>query len=638
METENATSVCLRLRGESQDAGQQIFARAPESRPSVAAGEQRTHEAQQSDERPGGIGTPERNLDTARVGKGCSRKNALKDSEWRTHPDQRIGECQHPGTSSGFIQADEREQPNVRSGDCGCGCGEESREWRISGGFGAIPRIVGRPEISSGTSATDETRQSNARSQDSREVPAGAVGAGGTIEDGTLVLAVVPNSQMANLDVGNWRILGTWSQPRFQGTWSQDGDRDNGHIHLSQTFADPKELRGPDCGTLREPQSFVFGDYDAATSKEMGAGFAQLFGDCGSGLFGDGPKQRVEFHPVDSIVVKECTETVYNLQTSLGTYIANDMVTHNCHFAYTHTRGPLAGKRDKPSSAIPGGDLMDKVLAIQMLDQFAAAGVQSVTWTGGGEPTLHPHFDEIVCSTPYGLEQGLYTHGGHIGNERAALLKRKMTWVFVSLDECTHEMYKKSKDVDRLDRAIQGIQLLVEAEGNATIGVGFLLHRGNWESISRMVELGKEMGVDYVQFRPTIHFKQDAPNRLGENTEYLPPLIRLLRQHVHDPFVIADLRRFQMYHVWGKHKYKTCHWSAMQTVITPNGKVWTCANKREHASAELGDLTQESFAEIWARAGKPCAVDSQCRVMCRGHLPNLTLDALMEEPAHAAFI
>src|SRR5512139_761362 len=70
-----------------------------------------------------------------------------------------------------------------------------------------------------------------------------------------------------------------------------------------------------------------------------------------------------------------------------------------CHFGYTHTRGPLAGKRDKPNDALPGGDLMDDGLAFALIDQLKAAGVRSITWTGGGEPSLHPHFDAIVKYT-----------------------------------------------------------------------------------------------------------------------------------------------------------------------------------------------------------------------------------------------
>jgi hypothetical protein len=75
----------------------------------------------------------------------------------------------------------------------------------------------------------------------------------------------------------------------------------------------------------------------------------------------------------------------------------------------------------------------------------------------------------------------------------------------------------------------------------------------------------------------------------------------------------------------------------MQTVITPNGKAWMCVNKREHSAAEIGDLSRETFRDIWARR-QIAAVDADCRVMCRGHVPNLVLSEVMTFRAHSNFI
>lgn len=310
-----------------------------------------------------------------------------------------------------------------------------------------------------------------------------------------------------------------------------------------------------------------------------------------------------------------------------------------CHFAYTHTRGPLAGKVSKPHGAIDGGDLMGYGLAINTLDQLKDAGVKSVTWTGGGEPTLHPDFNSLVdIAHQIGLEQGMYTHGGHIDDTRAKLLKQRCAWVYISLDECTLETYKASKGVDRFDAVCANIRHLVEADGNATIGVGFLLHRHNYHQVREMVKLGRSLGVDYVQFRPTIHYQQDAPGELAEDTKWISWAVGWLNEFAGDSFVQADIERFRMYQTWGGHGYPTCYWSALQTVITPNGKVWRCTNKREHPDALLGDLSVESFADVWARSGGPCATDSTCRLMCRGHIANTTLTPLMADHPHRNFV
>lgn len=351
------------------------------------------------------------------------------------------------------------------------------------------------------------------------------------------------------------------------------------------------------------------------------------------------PRSKVLFHSdkINELRTTGNTSAPVNVEIDLSNRCSHGCSW--CHFAYTHTKGPLANKREKPDGAILGGDLMKFDAALETLIQLKKVGVKSITWTGGGEPTLHPNFFELVSFTAgIELDQGLYTHGGHISFELAELLKRRLTFVYISLDECTAEDFAASKGVNRFANVLAGINHLVAAEGSATIGVGFLLHRGNYNKVDDMVALGESLGVDYVQFRPIINYEQSAPSQLVEDVQWINGAINNLRKHAGNPKVVTDTWRFEMYRDWTGHSYATCNWSAMQTVITPNGKLWRCTNKREHPDALLGDLTQESFADLWKRSGGPCQVNDGCRVMCRGHISNLTLDAVLTEPHHPNFI
>ena len=350
------------------------------------------------------------------------------------------------------------------------------------------------------------------------------------------------------------------------------------------------------------------------------------------------PRQKALWHLDKLLELKTRGKTTapVNVEIDLSNRCSRGCVW--CHFAHTHTKGPLA-TRPKVEGRIAGGDLMETSFAFRILWELSRAGVQSVTFTGGGEPTLHPDFSDIVKSAAnYGLSVGLYTHGGHIDDEMAALLKHYCTWVYVSLDECTPADYQRSKGVDGYAPVVAGIGRLRMAEGKAVVGVGFLLHEGNYRKSREMVELGRGLGADYVQFRPTIHTDPQEPGKLAENTGWMKAAIDWLQPHSADPFVSLDLPRFADYQNWQGHGYTTCHWSGLQTVITPNGMVWRCVNKREQPGALLGDLTKELFADIWERAGGACTVDSQCRVLCRGHIANQTIDAVMSEPLHSNFI
>lgn len=311
----------------------------------------------------------------------------------------------------------------------------------------------------------------------------------------------------------------------------------------------------------------------------------------------------------------------------------------DCHFAHTHVKGPWAAKgRVLPLAYDSTGDLADFGLVTHALDQMASAGVKGIVWSGGGEPTTHPLWTGIVAhAASLGLEQGMYTLGGLLTETSAKTLSEAATWVVVSLDCADADTYAIEKHVpqERFSAATRGIELL--SKHGACVGVSFLLHKDNWVQASRMRELAVRLGATYTTFRPAIRTSPANPGVCHDDRAWITEAMPTLRWLAEDPAVEIDPDRFAEYRDWAGHGYDTCHGVKLTTVITPDGRMWPCPQRRGVGPA-LGDLREESFDDIWARHSGTVEVDRDCRVMCRLHLMNAQLVPVFAAQAHEAFV
>lgn len=312
-----------------------------------------------------------------------------------------------------------------------------------------------------------------------------------------------------------------------------------------------------------------------------------------------------------------------------------------CHFAHTHEKGPWAGKAVLPMAYDSTGDEADTALVIRVLGEAAQSGVQGIIWSGGGEPTLHPSWQEIVAQAgAYDLRQGMYTLGGHLKERSAAHLAQYVDWVVVSLDCADATSYSNEKRVPpaRFYAACDGVRWLAEA-GQCVVGVSYLLHAGNWRRLDAMVALSRQLGATYTTFRPTIITDVHEPSLVREDVvqwidDALPEIERISRE----PDIEADPERFRVYRAKGSHGYPVCYGVRLSTNITPDGRVWLCPQRRGIAGSCVGDLRTESFIDVWRRHPGRYEVDRGCRAMCRFHLMNGVLDEVFKPRVHSAFV
>lgn len=315
----------------------------------------------------------------------------------------------------------------------------------------------------------------------------------------------------------------------------------------------------------------------------------------------------------------------------------------DCHFAHTHVKGPWASRnRLLPMAYDSTGDLADLAVVGRGLAQMAAADVKAVVWSGGGEPTTHPHWTEaIAMAATVGLEQGMYTLGGLLTPSSAAVLARHASWVVVSLDACDAETYARDKGVPavRFRHALDGITALIGHK--AVVGVSYLLHAENWRQVEPMLALARSLGASYTTFRPAIRTRPDQPSVCDDDRGWIsealnPDWLTVLQRVAQEPDVEIDLARFAAYRDWSGHGYTACEGPTLNTTITPDGRVWICPQRR--GVSALGDLRKDSFAAIWARHPGRFPVDRDCRVMCRLHPVNEQLAAIRAPRVHEAFV
>lgn len=309
-----------------------------------------------------------------------------------------------------------------------------------------------------------------------------------------------------------------------------------------------------------------------------------------------------------------------------------------CHFAHTHVAGPWATSAARPDSYASTGRIANPAVVKRGLEQMARANVKSIVWSGGGEPTLHPQCAAIIeFADQFGLQQGMYTLGGHVTPQIGQAASR-LEWVVVSLDAETPGAYTAEKGVpaQAFHDVLDGIRRLVDA--CPVVGVSYLLDEHNYTRTDAMLALSRSLGVTYTTFRPTVRFDPLSPGQVTGDRRWLEPMGNVAERLARESDVEIDPSRFEAYGQWTSHGYETCYGIRLNAVVTPDGRMWVCPNRRGFEDSCLGDLSVEAFADIWARHPSSWQVDRQCRAMCRLHPVNETLAAVYQPRTHEAFV
>jgi len=131
--------------------------------------------------------------------------------------------------------------------------------------------------------------------------------------------------------------------------------------------------------------------------------------------------------------------------------------------------------------------------------------VQSVDFTGGGEPLLQPNLAEwIADAKKAGCQTGFLSNGLLLVEEKLQkILGAGINWICISIDGATAEMYNKIRvgsDFDRVCENVANIARLRAGKIPKTM-INFVLMDLNSHQMEAIVQLAAHLGVDQVNFK-----------------------------------------------------------------------------------------------------------------------------------------
>ncbi len=258
----------------------------------------------------------------------------------------------------------------------------------------------------------------------------------------------------------------------------------------------------------------------------------------------------------------------------------------SCDFCFYANTGELGSHRKV---------FLDYGTLHQLISDCQNLGVRSISWTGGGDPSLYPSIGPAVsCASRFGLRQGMFTN---------ALAKPKyqperLDWIRVTR---TDKPYN-----------VEALHILRRCE---TLGFAYnYAGPHDLQDLFHTLFLAEEVKADYVQLRPALKFH-------GETVDIQPP-------NINHPLLVTTGYKFEDARV--KHGYKTCEGYHFVPFVWEDGNVDVCAYMRKERGYTLGNLYQESFADIMRKAPTFVPVLPNCQVCCRNHEINKAIHGARE--------
>tara|TARA_R110000803_G_C11989495_1_gene321981 strand:- start:36984 stop:38096 length:1113 start_codon:yes stop_codon:yes gene_type:complete len=334
--------------------------------------------------------------------------------------------------------------------------------------------------------------------------------------------------------------------------------------------------------------------------------------------------------------------------------IVSDLCNHDCSFCAYRMSGYSSNQHfgvedpithivnNNPNRMIP----FDKI--IEILDDCVAMGVKAIQYTGGGEPSVHPQWIDILQATlDRGLELAVVTNGTNMKDGVPELYARAK-WVRISVDAGKAETYASIRSVPEsyFQRTWNNIHRVVDAKAAAgtdlIIGVGFVVVKENYGEMLDACLLASVTGVDNLRISAVFttdefEYHKDFCN---EAKRYAAEASKTFSK---DGFQVFNLYDDRIHDLESQQPdYEFCGYMHLDTYIGGDQNVYRCCVTAYNDQGFVGSIKDQSFRSLWESQEKKDSFDSfDARTCdrCMFNEKNRTINyGIVHDPMHVNFI
>ncbi len=342
--------------------------------------------------------------------------------------------------------------------------------------------------------------------------------------------------------------------------------------------------------------------------------------------------------------------------------ILSDTCNQACHFcsyrdpAYTSSQlfyqvrtGPGGLRKDEthPERDYNPRRMIAYEKAIEILNDCVSMGTRAVQFTGGGEPTVHPRFGEILeYALNHGLRCAVVTNGVLVPKRELAGLLARCDWVRVSLDAGLASTYAKVRSVpeshfEDAKTAVESIHRERDRLGTqCVIGVGFVVTPENWREVDTAACLARTLGADNI--RIGAQFSADGADRFAGFYDSARFLAEGAESHSGPGFQVINRFEEKVGELEQGNPSETfCGYQQMTTYIGADLNVYRCCVLSYNERGIVGSLEGRRFADLWLdpqRADGMADFDARGCDRCQFTEINRTITAAVKDSLHVDFV